>query len=645
MDKEQRISELVNILIETNESYRLGTPLISDKEYDLLIDELTELDPENPFLNKVGIELPNNDSRKEKLPVKLGSMNKVKTVAEIHKWCRSKNIPLDEYVVLTAKLDGLTLETFGINGNAWTRGDGEFGQNSKKHYEQIKINNDKHVYPDGDENRYTIGEVIISKKVFEEKYKDQFENPRNAVSGLLNSDYDPKLNERLLDCSYIRYNLVDTDIPNDYSKANMIGILNEDYNTVKIPCKVLRINELTEELLLDLFTKWSTEYEIDGIVIEVNDCELRQKLGLETNSLNPAYARAYKGNFEEVGETKVLAIKEDISKQGHDVPVAVLEPISLNGVTITNVTCNNMKQILDMGINIGCTVKIKRSGMVIPFIIEVTKPNGTYQLPTRCPSCGSELTWNENNVHLVCNNSNCKEKQIKQIISFFSILDVDGLREATCRLLYECGFDTVKKILLMTKEDFLSLPSFAEKKSETLYNEIQKKISNVELGVLMHATSIFKSLGSRKLLELTKQFKNNKPSVNEVKQVEGFSDITANEYVNNFDRVMEFINDLPLKYKEINNNINHLNNNNMETNSSVLKDQVFVFTGIRRADLEDVIKLNGGEVGSGVTKKTTCLVMKLLGSGSSKEKKAQEMGIEILTVEQLEEKFEKLGLL
>ena len=206
------------------------------------------------------------------------------------------------------------------DNQAWTRGDGTFGQKSDEHYKFIQ----NHLYDvenvdpfSSIDCEFTYGEVMMSKKTFIDKYSSDFANPRNLVAGLLNSK-EPN-ESSLRDCQYIKYGAIFR--PNlmnmRHTKKEVLDYLNQ-YQKIKVQYHVCKISELTEELLIDLFHQFCVEYEIDGLIIEINDLALQYTLGRETSSNNPVWARAFKHpSFEQSAETEIIGISWNISKQGY----------------------------------------------------------------------------------------------------------------------------------------------------------------------------------------------------------------------------------------------------------------------------------------------------------------------------------------
>jgi NAD-dependent DNA ligase len=523
-------------------------------------------------------------------------------------------------VVITPKFDGLSLCVNEFSNDAFTRGDGQFGQKSNEHYKLI----DNHLYDVKNVDpfspidcQFTYGEVMMSKKTFTEKYSNDFANPRNLVAGLLNSK---EATQSLKDCDYIKYGAIFTPdlMKMRYTKQEVIDYLNQ-YQKVKVQYHVCKISELTEELLISLFKEYSIDYEIDGLIIEINNLSLQYTLGRETSSNNPCYARAFKHpSFEQSAETEIIGISWNISKQGYLKPTLHVRPIKLDGVTVSNVTGNNARFVKDMGIGVGAKVVVKRSGMVIPIIADVVE-TVEFQMPD-VPN----IDWNENGVELVT-LTETDDQKLKKNISFFEILEADNVSEGVITQLWDAGYKTIKDILNLKISDLEKIDRFGKRKAQIVYNSIQKSVTGVQLSKLQHATGIFKGLGSKKLA-LLEDF-TTKPTVDQVMSIEGFAEVSAKSYIDSYDIYFDFVKDLPVTISE---------KVEVVKTGSDLDGKQFVFTGFRRPDLESVIESRGGRIGGSVSKNTTHLVMKVVGSGSSKEKKAIDLGVEVITVEQLE---------
>jgi len=605
------INELKDKIAKANEAYRIGQPIMSDKEYDILVEELSEISPDDELLSKVGHEIL-DEGRKTRLPIPMASMNKIKSLEEIKDWQRLKLLPNTVEIICTPKYDGLSLCKEELNdGDSITRGDGQFGQKSNEHYKLIG----NHLTGVTDFS-YTYGEVIMSKSVFLEKYSNDFANPRNLVAGLINSK---TTSEALKDCNFIKYGAVPVLRNQFTTKQEILDKLNEGQSS-KVPYRVCGILDLTEELLISLFKEWSEEYEIDGIILEVNNLVTQTTLGRETSSGNPVYARAFKhDSFEQRAESDVIGISWNISKQGLLKPIIHINPIKLDGVTVSNVTGNNARFVKDMGIGIGAKVVVKRSGMVIPKIVDVLK-TVDFVLPT---IEGVEIDWNEAGIELIT-LTETDEQKLRKNISFFEILEADNVGEGVVTQLWDAGYKTIEQILNLTTTDLESIDRFGKRKSKIVFDSIQKSVTNVSLSKLQHATGIFKGLGSKKLA-LLEDFVT-KPTVEQVMSVEGFAEISTNIYVDNYDRFFDFIKDLPVTIQE---------KVEVIRTSNDLDGMVVVFTGLRLKEEEKLLELRGAKIGSSVSKNTTHLVCKDPNSGSSKLEKAKSLGIEIMSVDDL----------
>ena len=605
------IDQLKNRIKEANEAYRIGKPVMSDSEYDILIEELAEMSPEDELLSVVGHEIL-DETRKTRLPIPMASMNKIKTLDEIKDWQRLKLIPNAVEIICTPKYDGLSLCVDEVIGEAITRGDGVYGQRSTEHYRLIgnhlDINN---IFS------YSYGEVIMPKQVFLDKYSNDFANPRNLVAGLINSK---TVSESLRDCNFIKYGAVATK--NTFTtKKELLDSLNERQET-KVPYHVCGILDLSEDLLISLFKEWSKDYEIDGIILEVNNLATQESLGRETSSGNPVWARAFKhDSFEQKAESEVIGISWNISKNGLLKPIIHINPIRLDGVTVSNVTGNNARFIKDMGIGVGAKVIVKRSGMVIPKIIDVVQTVDFVEPTIE----GIDVVWNEAGIELIT-LTETEDQKLKKIVAFFEILEADNVGEGVVTQLWDAGYKTIKDVLNITIDQLESIDRFGKRKAKIVYDSIKKSITGVQLSKLQHASGVFSGLGSKKLA-LLEHF-DGKPTIDQVMEVEGFAEISARNFVENYDIFRTFVEGLPVEIEQ---------KVEVVLAGTDLVGKTFVFTGVRRKDLEEVIVSRGGVIGGSVSKNTTHLVMKAKGSGSSKEEKAISLGVEILTVEDLED--------
>ncbi len=598
------IDDLKALITKYDNAYRAGNSIVSDTLYDDLVDQLKEMIGEDDPFFKSSIKDSTESfasKRREALPIVMASMNKCKTLNDIYDWVRLKNIKNDTYFIISPKYDGISLAKEESSGKCWTRGgDNSGGLRSDSH---LSYMNDT-VF----DSAYTFGEVIISRMNWE-IVKNSFEgdSARNGVSGLFRRD---NVSPELSYVDFIRYGVVGKKFK---TKSEVFDYLNKTQK-IKVPYQKVLLKDIKEDYLKNLYIEYSKDYEIDGLIIEVDDLMLWESLGREKTSNNPKGSVAYKGSFEEVKETRCIDIENNISKDGNIIPVAILEPIKLDGAVVSRVTLNNYSFMKELGIGIGSRVLVKRSGFVIPLITEVIDKK-EFETPN------IDCYWD--GVHLKTRYETDEQKK-KKIFAFFQILGVENVSDKTFDLLYDSGYKTIRDILNMSKKEFSLLEGFGERKTEIVYESINSKLSNIFLSRLQHATGLFKSLGEKKLL-LLEHF-TYKPRIDEVIKIDGFSDILAKNYVDSYDDFFEFIKDLPVTW---------IYSKKTETTSNDLESKSFCFSGVRDKNMEQIIESKGGKILSGVSSKTTHLVVKEKNSGSSKEVKALELGIEILTLDEL----------
>ena len=552
----------------------------------------------------------------------MGSMNKIKTIEQYFAWLKSKNIPADTVLIWTPKYDAISLCVDEETQDAWTRGDGVKGQYSNDHFKLV-------INENGGKKRplFSFGEAICRRDTFQEHFSEIYANGRNMVSGLF-GDKMPKI-EFVSKLDYVRYGIVDKT-GKQYSKKQQLDICNI-INTVEVPYYICKASEVTIEKLTEKFFEWSVDYEIDGIIIDIDDSSVRESLGRETSKPNPCYARAFKGNFEEVRDTKFNDITYEVSKNGNLCPVGQVDPVNCNGAMVSNVTLYNAKYILESGINIGTEVKIKRSGMVIPKIVSVTNPTPAI-LPTHCPVCGNPVEWDETETHLCCVNVECPAVLVKRVYMFFETIGADSFGRGMIDIFIEAGYDDINKILNMSTDDMILLDRMGDKKSQNVYTGIHSKLKNIDLPKLQHASGFFSGLGSKKLALIEKYCGDNSIQESEltmehIVSIDGFSTKSANVYFRGINKFNDWVATIPCTIKPYVKRV--------AIEGGKLAGNKYVFTGYRDEEAERYIIANGGDVLNSISKKATHLVMKEKGSGSDKETKAIALGITILDQDEL----------
>lgn len=659
----ERCEQTDKFIDELDKSYRLGNQLIPDEKFDKIVE----------FYGYKPIYYQNQHqfSRKTKVPVNIGSMEKLKNISELHKWLDDTDAKDNDIFVISSKYDGVAVISNESNNklSAWTSGKDGTGLDISKHYELFKNNFGSTIKP----NWYVKGELIMDIQTFDTKYFKKsnlvgFENARNMISGKV-ADLEPS--SSLLDAYYMCYSIMDNNNIEPLDKIEQFELLNQCNRKpiYYIKTTAFELRNMDDNFFISMFKEQMLgNFELDGFIIEYNSKEKRSELGYETNSFNPKYARAFKHEeFEQKAETTIKEIKRQISKSGIAVPVAAIEPVRLNGATISNVYLDNERFLAEFGIGIGTKVVVKRSGMVIPritqvehvkvpsnksernshekirlsfgrFVLHNSYGNKPYDDNSLCNKINelvrshiglSDISkyvsfdtdiykWDQNCVDCILIKNN--DTVIKQkLVAFFEIIGAFGISDGIIDQLYNNGYNDLKTILTLNPSDFRILQGWDEKKANNIYQSIKQSITAVPLEIVQHASGLFGGLGSKKLI-LLKHFKN-KPTIDQVKQIEGFSDITAKIYVDNFDNFWQWLADLPISLAL---------SNSIERKSNNLDGKSFVFTGFRSLELENQIQEHGGEIKSSISSKVTYLVMKQIGSGSTKEKKAKELNIGLL---------------
>ncbi len=424
MDK---LEQLVADLERNNQAYRVGTPLISDSEYDQLVEKLRAAEPEHPFLHRVEPEVF-SERRKIRHPVPMLSTEKAYTreglarfVARVEK--ASAGIGLDRVIFkVTVKLDGLAGRD---DGDIFvSRGNGEEGYEISSAFE-------KGVRPKGGRG-LGLGEIVMRQSYFVEHMQGAFEHPRNLVVGIVTSD---QLNE------YARLALEEGAV--------------HFMPYVRLPAWT----GSGADLLSDLETirknlMAGTDYPLDGLVAEVVDERLKAHMGATSHHYRWQIAIKTKGA---TAVTTVERITWQVGRTGNVTPVMAVTPTNLSGATIKRVTAHNAGMVAKQQIGPGAEIEIIRSGEVIPKLERVIVPSHTVDFPETCPSCKMQLIWQ--NDFLKCPNSSlCRCQVIQGIVYWFRTLgNADWFGLKTVEKLVDGGFDSLERIYAMTAEQFAQL--------------------------------------------------------------------------------------------------------------------------------------------------------------------------------------------
>ena len=517
MSKETRMKELIQQLnIWRHEYYTLDNPSVSDQEFDKYYDELVNLEKEtgitleNSPTQKIGGDvLKEFEKHTHKAP--LWSLDKAQTYAELVEW--DKNIkakyPNTQYIV-TKKFDGLTLNCTCENNNiinSATRGNGVIGENVSAQAKTIINLNTKINAP------YTMevhGEAMMTQKAFEEYNKNNpvpLKNLRNGAAGALRNLNTSETAKRKLISYFYDVGYIEGKTFNTY--LEMIEFIKEAGFPVDDYYKVCdTVEDIIKEYEYIKEIRSSLPYDIDGIVIAVNDIKTREALGYTIKF--PKWAIAFKFDAEEA-TTKVLNVEWNVGRSGRVNPTAILEPVDIMGTTVRRATLNNIDDIKRKAVKLNADVRIRRSNDVIPEILETFDNENSIEIlpPTHCPSCGHKLSMQ--GAYLVCENSlECRPQLVKSISHFCQrdAMNIRAVNDKTIEPLIEANvLNSVIDLYHLNKhvEKMISLERFGSKKVQNILDEIEKSKNNRNLSQLLFGLGI-PEVGKKTAQDICKHF-------------------------------------------------------------------------------------------------------------------------------------------
>lgn len=653
MDNKKRIEELVEELNRYSyEYYSLDNPTVTDKEYDEKYDELKRLEmeegyvlPYSPTLRVGDVVLDGFNKYTHKSP--LWSMDKAQTLEELKEW-HNRNVKFvnemreqgedlpDLKYVLTKKFDGLTINlTYDENGvliTAATRGTGRVGEEVTA---QVKTIKSIPLKIDSSDLLEVHGEAIMTVEAFEEYNKKAdvpLKNLRNGAAGALrNLNVRETANRNLSAFFYDVGYKEGTQFKNYLEMMDFIkkkGLPVDDYLKV-----CTSMEEIENEIEYIKNIRFDLNYDIDGLVIVIDDIRTRELLGYTVKF--PKWAIAYKFEAQEA-TTKLLGVEWNVGRSGRVGPTALLEPIELAGVTVKRATLNNMDDIKRKGVRIGAEVFVRRSNDVIPEIMGVVPESleGSEEInpPEVCPACGSHLVLD--GAHYFCENTlSCKPQMVKSIVHYASreAMNIAGFSEKTAEQLFEkLNIKSISDLYKLNKEELMTLEKFGEKKAQNLLDAIEKS-KDCELYAFIYALGI-PNVGVKTAKDLVNTFKSleglKKATLEELVEVSDVGDIIAQCVYEFFreEKVLNTINELlnlgvNPKYEE------------QEVTESLFKGKTVVVTGsledYTRISIKEKFESLGAKVSGSVSKKTDYV---LAGEeAGSKLKKAQELGIKIIS--------------
>ena len=630
--KIERIKELVGKLHEASiRYYKYDTPIMSDKEYDDLYDELSKLEIEtgcilagSPTQKVQGYVLEGFDKVKHTKPML--SANKTKDIEEVKSFLKNNDF------YCSYKLDGLTLVVRYKDGKfiqGITRGSGVEGEDVTEQCRFIK--NLPMQIPDKREIELR-GECVISWDEFRkinETLDEPYSHPRNLAAGTLRNLDLNVVKERTL--SFVVFEIVSPACTHKWNGLDML----ED---IGFEC-VERCVGSVEDCVEGMQPEWYL-YPTDGLIFEVNSSELSKSLGATSHHENCRIALKWE---DELYETKLIDIEWNTSKTGLINPIAVFEPVDLGGAITTKATLHNISYIENLQLGIGDTIQTYRANMIIPKIHNNLTRSNTWKLPLNCPDCGGNVEiHNENGSKtLHCLNPDCPSKLLGKLTHFVSkeAMNIDGLSEAKLEMLIDKGWlNTYSDIyeLHTHKQEIENLEGFGSKSTFNLLFAIEKS-RIVDLAHFITAINI-PNVGKTSAKAIAEYCKWDFDIFNKIcfdngfdwSQIEGFGEKTSHQISDYFKLNADSIKELVsyLNFTIPKQKLNQTKNN--------ISDKSFCITGKlieyanRNALVED-IEANGGKVVSSVTNKTDYLISNDTDSASSKTKKAKSLGVPIIS--------------
>lgn len=648
-EKSERIKELVKVLAESAKAYYAeDREIISNFEYDKLYDELVELEKEtgmvlaNSPTVTVGYEAM-EELPKEKHELPMLSLGKTKNREELRDWLKGKT------ALLSWKLDGLTIVLSYNEGKlakAVTRGNGEVGEvitNNAKVFQNIPIS-----IPYRGE-LIVRGEAVISYSDFKnindaiEDVVMKYKNPRNLCSGSVRQLNNEVTAQRKV--QFYAFALVKADEVSFHNsrEEQFLFLKGQGFD-------VVAYTKVTEDTIIEeveAYEKRVASYDIpsDGLVLCYEDIEYGNKLGRTAKF--PKDSIAFKWT-DEVLETTLKEIEWSPSRTGLINPVAIFEPVELEGSTVARASVHNISIMRGLQLGVGDRITVYKANMIIPQIADNLTKSNTIIVPDVCPVCGGRTEIKQVNEvqSLYCTNESCEAKKIKSFTLFVSrdALNIEGLSEASLEKFIAKGFihEFADIFHLDTyREEIIQMEGFGEKSYQNLVESIQKA-RKTTLAKVIYSLGIA-NIGLANAKMICREYKNDfagmcQADIEELSGIDGVGEVIAKsfkEYLADDEtllKIQRLLNELELIEEVI------------PEGSQTLLGLTFVITGSleefeNRNELKDIIEQKGGKVTGSVTSKTNVLINNDVSSASSKNKKAKELGIPIITEQEFIQQY------
>ena len=648
--KQQRMQELVELLNKAGRAYyQDAQEIMSNYEYDRLYDELKALEEElgitlsnSPTVN-VGYEVL-SELPKERHEKPMLSLDKTKNVEDLISFLGGQK------ALLSWKMDGLTIVLTYREGKLYkavTRGNGEVGEvitNNARVFQNIPLQ----IQYKGE--LILRGEAVIGYKDFERMNAEipdaeaKYKNPRNLCSGSvrqLNNEITAKRNVRFYAFSLVQAENVDFH----NSRAYQMNWLKEQ------GFEVVEFHEVTKETIEEEVIKFSekitqNDFPSDGLVLVYDDIAYGQSLGRTSKFPRDSFAFKW---ADEIRETKLLEVEWSPSRTGLINPVAIFEPVELEGTTVSRASVHNISIMEELELGIGDKIEVYKANMIIPQIAENLTRSGVKDIPEKCPVCGgsTEIRQVANAKALYCTNPECQAKHVKAFSLFVSrdALNIEGLSEATLEKFIARGFiREFADIFHLDRyaEEIKGMEGFGEKSYQNLIASVDKARVTT-LPKVIYALGIA-GIGLANAKMICKEFdydieKMLHATMEELNAISGVGEVLAGAFTRYFadevhvERLKRLLAELDIPKEEV-------------TGTQSFAGMNFVITGsvehfANRSEVKELIESLGGKVTGSVTSKTNYLINNDVNSTSSKNKKARELDIPIISEEQFLEMIQK----
>lgn len=608
-DPEAVIKKLLKVNLDAvaqnaNNTYRVGTPVMSDWFYDsMVLEALKRQNPDSEFLRGIEPEPENTFGAMVELPVRMLSTDKAYSVDEIRTFAervlevgRQEGLAREQVLFrVTPKLDGFAACV--DRKNVYTRGNGRQGQDISHIYKRGLVESSSHLAPQK-------GEIVVNKYYFEEHLSSKYENSRNVIAAAIKEgEPDPEITDAIL-------------------TGNLKFVAFEDLASWTLDA---------DELVRTLMDMWSinigiTKYDTDGLVIEAIDPAIKSKMG-HTNH-HYRWQIAFKQNTE-FFNVRVTGITPQTSKSGRLTPVVELEPTKISGVTISRATGHHYRNIIEKGISTGALVKVCRSGLVIPYIADVIEPQEWVETPSCCPSCGGPVK--KEGDHFLCANMiSCPAQVGGKIEYFFKTLgNCDGFGPKIIDQLVKQGYSSISSIYKMDQRDFEACGLGSGIASNLCKELIRSQTDQIEDWRFLAAFGISNvgKGGCEKILRCYTLDEVFDCTIDDIMAINGFAERTARVFVQTLSAIKS---EFDFLYRE---GFNLKQTKSTQVITSPIAGKIVVFTGSmqtgKRADMEAQAKELGATVSGSVSSKTDFLICGA-NVGESKTSAAKKNGTKVL---------------